>query len=216
MITTALIPGRPAPKLIPAAAIARMRPGSVIVDLAAEAGGNAESTVPDEIVERDGVTLVGLTNLASTMPFHASQLYARNVSALLQHLAPEGELALDWDDEITAGACVTREKVAAREPRAPPDLRDHDPRARDLPRLRGDLQGADAVAHAADVRARTRSTASSSSARCSSPVSIDKDTLTSVIGLIAVVLASANVVGGFVVTDRMLEMFKKREKKPEP
>jgi H+-translocating NAD(P) transhydrogenase subunit alpha len=113
VITTALIPGRPAPKLIPAAAIARMRPGSVIVDLAAEAGGNAESTEPGEIVERDGVTLVGLTNLASTMPFHASQLYARNVSALLQHLAPEGELALDWDDEITAGACVTHERVEA-------------------------------------------------------------------------------------------------------
>ena len=113
IIATALIPGRPAPTLIPAAVIARMRPGSVIVDLAADAGGNAESTEPGEIVERDGVTLVGLTNLASTMPFHASQLYARNVSALLQHLAPEGELALDWDDEITAGACVTREKVAA-------------------------------------------------------------------------------------------------------
>jgi NAD(P) transhydrogenase subunit alpha len=113
VITTALIPGRPAPTLIPAAAIARMRPGSVIVDLAAEAGGNAESTEPGEIVERDGVTLVGLTNLATTMPFHASQLYARNVSALLQHLAPDGELALDWDDEITAGACVTREKVEA-------------------------------------------------------------------------------------------------------
>jgi NAD(P) transhydrogenase subunit alpha len=113
VITTALIPGRPAPKLIPAAAVKRMRPGSVIVDLAAEAGGNAEPTQPGEIVERDGVTLVGLTNLASTMPFHASQLYARNVSALLQHLAPEGRLALDWDDEITSGACVTREKVAA-------------------------------------------------------------------------------------------------------
>jgi proton-translocating NAD(P)+ transhydrogenase subunit alpha len=108
VITTALIPGRPAPKLIPAAAVARMRPGSVIVDLAAEAGGNAEPTEPGEIVERDGVTLVGLTNLPSTMPFHASQLYARNVSALLQHLAPEGELTLDWDDEITAGACVTK------------------------------------------------------------------------------------------------------------
>jgi NAD(P) transhydrogenase subunit alpha len=113
VITTALIPGRAAPKLIPAAAVKRMRPGSVIVDLAAEAGGNAEPTQPGEIVERDGVTLVGLTNLASTMPFHASQLYARNVSALLQHLAPEGQLALDWDDEITSGACVTREKVAA-------------------------------------------------------------------------------------------------------
>jgi NAD(P) transhydrogenase subunit alpha len=113
VITTALIPGRPAPKLIPAAAVSGMRRGSVIVDLAAEAGGNAEPTEPGEIVERHGVTLVGLTNLASSMPLHASQLYARNVSALLQHLAPDGELALDWEDEITAGACVTREKVAA-------------------------------------------------------------------------------------------------------
>jgi NAD(P) transhydrogenase subunit alpha len=113
VITTALVPGRPAPRLIPADAVARMRPGAVIVDLAAETGGNCELTEPGEIVEREGVTIVGLKNLASTMPFHASQLYARNVSALLQHLAPEGELALDWDDEITAGACVTRQRVAA-------------------------------------------------------------------------------------------------------
>jgi NAD(P) transhydrogenase subunit alpha len=113
VITTALIPGRPAPKLIPADSVAHMRPGSVIVDLAAETGGNSELTEPGQIVERDGVTIIGLTNVASTMPFHASQLYARNVSALLQHLAPEGELVLDWDDEITAGACVTRQKVAA-------------------------------------------------------------------------------------------------------
>jgi NAD(P) transhydrogenase subunit alpha len=113
VITTALVPGRAAPRLIPATAVAKMRPGSVIVDLAAEAGGNCELTEPGEVVQRDGVTLVGLTNLPSTMPFHASQLYARNVSSLLQHLAPEGELALDWDDEITAGACVTRQQVAA-------------------------------------------------------------------------------------------------------
>jgi H+-translocating NAD(P) transhydrogenase subunit alpha len=114
VITTALVPGRPAPLLIPAAAVRGMRPGSVVVDLAAEAGGNCELTVPGEIVERDGVTIVGLTNLPSTMPYHASQLYARNVSALLQHLAPDGSLRLDWDDEITAGACVTRrEEVAA-------------------------------------------------------------------------------------------------------
>jgi H+-translocating NAD(P) transhydrogenase subunit alpha len=113
VITTALIPGRPAPRLIPESAVAKMRPGSVIVDLAAEAGGNCELTAPGEIVERGGVTIVGLTNLPSTMPYHASQLYARNVTALLQHLAPEGELSLDWDDEITAGACVTREKAAA-------------------------------------------------------------------------------------------------------
>jgi NAD(P) transhydrogenase subunit alpha len=113
VVTTALVPGRAAPRLIPATAVAKMRPGSVIVDLAAEAGGNCELTRPGEIVQREGVTLVGQTNLPSTMPFHASQLYARNVSSLLQHLAPEGELALDWDDEITAGACVTRERVAA-------------------------------------------------------------------------------------------------------
>src|SRR5438876_6397468 len=108
VITTALIPGRPAPRLIPVTAVAAMRSGSVIVDLAAEAGGNCELTEPGEEVARDGVTILGYTNLPSTMPLHASQLYARNVSALLQHLAPEGELALDWDDEITAGACVTR------------------------------------------------------------------------------------------------------------
>ncbi len=113
VISTALVPGRPAPRLIPAAAVERMRPGSVIVDLAAETGGNCELTVPGEVVERGGVTLVGLTNLASLIPTDASRLYARNVSALLQHLAPGGELALDFDEEITAGACVTRERQPA-------------------------------------------------------------------------------------------------------
>src|SRR5215468_9975663 len=108
VITTALVPGRPAPRLIPASAVAAMRPGSVIVDLAAETGGNCELTEPGEDVVREGVTILGETNLPSTMPTHASQLYARNVSALLQHLAADGELVLDWDDEITAGACVTR------------------------------------------------------------------------------------------------------------
>ena len=110
VITTALIPGRAAPRLIPANAVAAMKPGSVIVDLAAEAGGNCELTEPGEEVVREGVTIVGPTNLPSSMPFHASQLYARNVSALLQHLAPEGDLVLDFEDEITADACVTRKE----------------------------------------------------------------------------------------------------------
>ncbi len=110
VITTALIPGRAAPRLIPASAVAAMRPGSVIVDLAAEAGGNCELTEPGEEVVRENVTIVGLTNLPSSMPYHASQLYARNVAALLQHLAPEGELKLDFEDEITRGACVTRKE----------------------------------------------------------------------------------------------------------
>ncbi|HEU0303937.1 MAG TPA: Re/Si-specific NAD(P)(+) transhydrogenase subunit alpha [Gaiellaceae bacterium] len=113
VITTAAVPGRPAPKLIPASAVRAMRPGSVIVDLAAETGGNCELTKPGEVTDEDGVTIVGLVNLPSTMPAHASQLYARNVMALLQHLAPEGELRLDWEDEITSGACVTRERAVA-------------------------------------------------------------------------------------------------------
>jgi H+-translocating NAD(P) transhydrogenase subunit alpha len=110
VITTAAIPGRPAPRLIPAAAVQGMRPGSVIVDLAAETGGNCELTRPGEVIDVSGVTIVGTLNLPSAMPTHASQLYARNVSALLEHLAPKGELALDWSDEITAGACVTRKE----------------------------------------------------------------------------------------------------------
>ncbi len=113
VVTTALVPGRPAPKLIPAAAVAKMWPGSVIVDLAAETGGNCELTEPGAEVERHGVTIVGFTDLPSRMPYHASQLYSRNVMALLLHLAPGGELALDFDDEITGGACVTRPKVTA-------------------------------------------------------------------------------------------------------
>jgi len=110
VITTALVPGRPAPRLIPASAVAAMRPGSVIVDLAAETGGNCELTEPGEAVVRESVTIVGYTDLPSTMPFHASQLYSRNVLALLQHLAPEGQLNLDWEDEITSSACVTRKE----------------------------------------------------------------------------------------------------------
>ncbi len=114
VITTALVPGRPAPKLIPASAVAAMRPGSVIVDLAAEAGGNCELTEPGEEVVREGVTIIGFTNLPSTMPAHASQLYSKNVAALLGHLIVDGELQLDWNDEITAATCVTRrEEVRA-------------------------------------------------------------------------------------------------------
>ncbi len=123
VITTALIPGRPAPLLIPASAVANMRPGSCIVDLAAEAGGNCELTQPGIETVREGVTIVGFTNLPSQMAFHTSQLYARNVVSLLQHLAPGGELTLDWTDEITAGACVAGKPdvVDQPEPAAAPE-----------------------------------------------------------------------------------------------
>src|SRR5262249_35832473 len=110
--TTALIPGRAAPLLIPRAAVVAMRPGSVIVDLAADAGGNCELTQPGEDVDHGGGRSVGFTDRASTVAAPAAQRCARNAAALLQHLAPDGALALDWDDEITAGTCVTRTKAA--------------------------------------------------------------------------------------------------------
>jgi len=106
VVTTAAVPGRPAPRLIPASAVESMRPGSVIVDLAAETGGNCEVTSPGHEIAHTGVTVVGLTNVPSLMPADASRLYSRNVQALLEHLAPGGELTLDFEDEITAGACV--------------------------------------------------------------------------------------------------------------
>ena len=113
VITTAAVPGRPAPKLVTADAVRGMRPGSVIVDLAAETGGNCELTKPGEEVVDGGVTIVGLTNLPSSMPTHASQLLSRNIAALLGLIVADGSLHLDWDDEVVAGACVTRKEVTA-------------------------------------------------------------------------------------------------------
>ena len=107
VITTALVPGRPAPRLVTKETVAGMQPGSVIVDLAAEAGGNCELTEPDQEVVRHGVIIHGPTNLPATMPVHASQLYARNVTELLHEFVKNGALAIDLADEIVKGACVT-------------------------------------------------------------------------------------------------------------
>lgn len=108
VITTALIPGRPAPKLITADMIKTMRPGSVIIDMAAEMGGNTELTeAGKEIVTDNGVRIIGLTNLPATMPASATQMYAKNVQTLVKHLVKEGRLDLDFADEITAGATIT-------------------------------------------------------------------------------------------------------------
>jgi len=107
VITTALVPGRPAPVLITEEAVAAMRPGSVIVDLAAEAGGNCALTKRDRtIISPNGVQIIGQTNLPSTMPYHASQLYSRNVNALLGVLVKDNALALDMDDEIVRGTTI--------------------------------------------------------------------------------------------------------------
>ncbi|HEM45481.1 MAG TPA: NAD(P) transhydrogenase subunit alpha, partial [Alphaproteobacteria bacterium] len=107
VITTALVPGQRAPLLIEASAIEAMKPGSVVVDLAAEKGGNCALTRPDEDVVVGGVTIIGHTNLPSEVPAHASQMYAKNVVTFLEHLVEEGSIALDFSDEITAGTLVT-------------------------------------------------------------------------------------------------------------
>lgn len=107
VITTAQIPGKPAPRLITRAMVETMRPGSVIVDLASESGGNCEVTRTGERVVHHGVTVVGPVNLPASLPYDASQMYGRNVQAFLEHLSPEGALHLDFEDEITKGACVT-------------------------------------------------------------------------------------------------------------
>jgi NAD(P) transhydrogenase subunit alpha len=112
IITTALVPGRPAPKLISADAVAGMKPGSVIVDLAAEAGGNCELARPGETYTTDnGVIIAAPLNLPSTMAEHASQLYAKNIQSFLELVADKETQALnlDFDDEIVAGACITRD-----------------------------------------------------------------------------------------------------------
>jgi len=107
VITTAAVPGRRAPLLVSGEMVKGMRPGSVIVDLAAETGGNVELTKAGTDVEVGGVTIIGTRNVPSTMPLHASQLYARNVANLLLHLVKDGAIVLDFEDEITKGCCVT-------------------------------------------------------------------------------------------------------------
>jgi NAD(P) transhydrogenase subunit alpha len=113
VITTAAVPGRPAPKLITADAVAGMKHGAVIVDLAAETGGNCELTKTGEtFVTDNAVTIAGPVNLPSSMPEHASQLYARNVQSLLELMTDkenEGALKLDFEDEVIKGACITRD-----------------------------------------------------------------------------------------------------------
>ena len=108
VITTAAVPGRPAPLLLTTAMVEAMRRGSVVVDLAAESGGNCELSRPGEDVDHAGVLVHGMADVPSSMPVHASQLYARNVSNLLLLMTQDGEVVPDFDDEIVAASCVTR------------------------------------------------------------------------------------------------------------
>jgi len=117
VITTAAVPGRPAPRLIDRTTVERMRPGAVIVDLGAESGGNCELTRAGETVVHRGVTILGPVNLAATVPRHASEMYARNLfNFLAPALTKEGELAIDWTDEVFAGAVLTHAGTIRHEP----------------------------------------------------------------------------------------------------
>ena len=153
VITTAAVPGRPAPRLVSAAMVERMRPGSVIVDLAAASGGNCELTVDGEEIEHGGVLVIGAGDLPSEVATTASTLYARNVTNLLALLVHDGEVRPDFDDDIVAATCVTAGGAVRHAPTrdllAGDGRRDRQPsrhpghlRAGRLRRLRGHLQGA--------------------------------------------------------------------------
>jgi H+-translocating NAD(P) transhydrogenase subunit alpha len=109
VITTALVPGRPAPRLVTAGAVEAMKPGSVVIDLAGETGGNCELTEPGQTVVKHDVTIASPLNLPATMPEHASELYSKNITALLELMIKDGKFAPDFDDEVIADSCVTRE-----------------------------------------------------------------------------------------------------------
>ena len=115
VITTALVPGRPAPRLVTAAAVEGMKPGSVVVDLAGETGGNCELTEPGRTVVKHDVTIASPLNLPATMPEHASELYSKNITALLELLIIDGKLAPDFGDEVVAAACVTHRGSPVKE-----------------------------------------------------------------------------------------------------
>ncbi|HEX9671547.1 MAG TPA: Re/Si-specific NAD(P)(+) transhydrogenase subunit alpha [Thermoanaerobaculia bacterium] len=120
VITTALVPGRPAPRLVTAAMVEAMRPGSVVVDLAIEQGGNCELSEADREVVHGGVLVLAPSNLAATVPHHASTLYARNVQALFQLLLRDGKLAVDPSDEVVAGCLLTHQGEVRHAPAAAP------------------------------------------------------------------------------------------------
>jgi proton-translocating NAD(P)+ transhydrogenase subunit alpha len=109
VISTAAIPGRAAPRIVSRAAVERMKPGAVVVDIAAEQGGNCELTRAGESIDHGGVTIIGPVNLPATLPYHASEMYARNLFNFLKPAMPKGELALDWKDEVFAGAVLTHD-----------------------------------------------------------------------------------------------------------
>jgi H+-translocating NAD(P) transhydrogenase subunit alpha len=118
VVTTASVPGRPAPRIISRAAVERMRAGSVVVDIAAEQGGNCELTRAGETIEHQGVQIIGPVNLPAQLAYNASEMYSRNLFNFLKPAIPKGELAIDWNDEVFAQSCLTRDGAIQHGPTA--------------------------------------------------------------------------------------------------
>jgi NAD(P) transhydrogenase subunit alpha len=116
VVTTASVPGRPAPKIITRATVERMRAGSVVVDIAAEQGGNCELTRAGEVIEHQGVKIVGAVNLPAELAYNASEMYSRNLLNFLKPALVKGELVIDWNDEVFAQSCLTRGGAIQHEP----------------------------------------------------------------------------------------------------
>ncbi|UAL29560.1 Re/Si-specific NAD(P)(+) transhydrogenase subunit alpha [Nocardioides rotundus] len=258
VITTALIPGRPAPKLIDAATVAKMRPGSVIVDMAAANGGNVEGTVADELVVTDnGVTIIGFTDLASRLAAQTSQLYGTNIVNLMKLLTPEkdGQLTLDMDDVVQRGITVTRDGESmwppppvqvsaapdpepAKEPEPEEPPKPPDPRKKVYAAALGAVVFAliaavsppeflshftvfalavfvgyyviSNVAHALHTPLMSETNAISGIILVGGILQVGSDNpLVASLAVVAVLVASINIFGGFLVTLRMLEMFRK-------
>ena len=220
VICTAAVPGRTAPVLVTAQMVRDMKPGSVIVDMAAETGGNCELTKPgDEIVEH-GVTIVGAVNLPAQMPLHASQLYSRNVHALLMHLVTRTASSSSTSRTRSPRGCLRQaaavKEAAATEKAAMTGSPLHPVLIYIF--MLAVFLGFEVIskvpahaAHAADVRARTPSTASSWSAAMLVLAEADTGRCSPCSASPPWCSARCNVVGGFVVTDRMLEMFKPKK-----
>ena len=234
VITTAVVPGKKSPVLVTKEMVAAMAPGSVIVDLAAERGGNCELTRTGEKIVEHGVTIFGAINVASTVPYHASQMYSKNLTNFLLHMVKDGKLQLNMEDEITRSTIVTHGGEIVN------------PRVREfynLPALELQSKGSKLMNKADLINSlyvfMLAAFIGFEVIRRVSPLlhtplmsltnALDaiavvgaiilagehKSTLATVLGTIAIVAATSNAVGGFIITDRMLKMFKSsRTQKP--
>ncbi len=242
VITTAVVPGKKSPVLVTAEMVTGMAPGSVIVDLAAERGGNCELTRAGETIMVHGVTIIGSINLASTVPYHASQMYANNLTNFLLHMVKDGKLQLNLEDEIIRSTLVTQGGEIVN-PRIreffgiPPWSR----KMRDSlgPRIEGDklvvntdlitslyvfmlaaFVGFEVIRRVSPLLHTPLMSLTNALDAIAVVGAIilageHKTTLSTVLGTIAIVAATSNVVGGFFITDRMLKMFK-ASRTPKP